>query len=118
MATIEEAAQGQLSRPSDDIIDTLTHTQQDAIETMEAAGSAAIEGAVRFQREMADFVTDRIRHDMDMQRRLLLCRSLDDLRSMQASFIQTAMSQYSSEATRLMRLGSAVLARTVDRRPE
>lgn len=107
-----------LGSPADAVIDTVTARQQQAIQTIETAGAAMIEGVTLVQREIADFVSQRIRQDMETQQELLRCRSLDEMRDLQTRFFRTALDQYSAEATRLMRLGGEVIAKSLDRQPE
>jgi hypothetical protein len=104
-----------LASPADAVIDSVTVSQQQALQTMESAGAAMFEGVARVQREIADFVSERIRQDMETQQELLRCKSLDEVRVLQARFFKTAMDQYSAEATRLMRLGGELMARSMDR---
>jgi hypothetical protein len=62
-----------------------------------------------------DFVSTRIRQDMETQQELLRCRNFDELREVQTRFLKTAMDQYAAESTRLMQLGSEVFARSANR---
>jgi hypothetical protein len=104
-----------IASAQDSIIDSVTHGQQEAIETLESAGHAMFEGMNRVQHEIADFITERIRQDMETQQQFLRCRTLDDVRRVQTDFFKTAMDQYASEATRLLKLGSEVAAMSMER---
>jgi hypothetical protein len=84
------------------------------MQTMEAAGQAMMEGVTKLQREIADFVSERIRHDVETQQALMRCRSFDDVRDVQTRFFQTAVDQYSAEANRLMKLGSEIVHRSIE----
>ncbi len=99
----------------DTVIDNVTVSQQQAMHSIETAGAAVLEGVTRAQCEIADFVSERIRKDMEAQQELLRCKSLDDIRSVQTRFFKTAMDQYSAEATRLLRLGGETMAKSFDR---
>ena len=99
----------------DALIDSVTASQQEALETMEAASHAMFEGLSQVQREIADFVAERIRQDMETQQELLRCRSLEDVRKVQARFFQTAFDQYATETTKLFKLGGDVAARSLER---
>ena len=68
------------------------------------------------QKEIAGFVSERIRQDMESQQELLRCRTLDEVHEVQSRFFRTAMDQYSSEATKLMQLGTELLTRSIERR--
>ncbi len=101
--------------PQDAVIDNVTALQQEAVETVEHAGATLLEGVGRVQQEIAQFVSTRVREDLETQQQLLRCRSLDDLREVQFRFVKTAMDQYSAETARLMKLGSEIMARSVER---
>jgi hypothetical protein len=101
--------------PQDAVIDNVTALQQETVETVEHAGATLLEGVGRVQQEIAQFVSTRVREDLETQQQLLRCRSLDDLREVQFRFVKTAMDQYSAETARLMKLGSEIMARSVER---
>jgi hypothetical protein len=117
MVTFADAplAEAALSSPTDDLIDRVTVRHQEALETMEAAGEALFDGMARTQREIAEFVAERLRQDMAARQALLGCRTFQDLRDVQSRFLRTAVDQYAEETARLMRLGGDVLARSMDR---
>ncbi len=104
-----------LGSPADTVIDAVTQSQQDVIDTVEAAQVSMLANLTRVQREMADFVSERLRKDMEAQQDLLRCKSFDEIRSVQSSFFRTAVDQYAQEATRLFRLGSEIIVRPRDR---
>lgn len=110
----DEAAET-VASATDSAIDGVTLNQQRAMETMESAGHAMIEGVTKMQREIVDFVSERIRQDMETQQALLRCRSMDEVRDVQTRFFQTAMDQYSAEAGKLMRIATEVMQRPFDR---
>ncbi len=55
----------EVESPADKVIDTVTHTQQEALQAMEVAGTTLLTGLNEMQREIADFVAKRIREDME-----------------------------------------------------
>jgi hypothetical protein len=110
-----ETTAEEVESPADKVIDTVTHTQQEALQAMEVAGTTLLTGLNEMQREIADFVAKRIREDMETQQDLLRCRNLDDVRAVQTRFFRNAMEQYSAETTRLMKLGSDLMARATER---
>ena len=99
----------------DRIIDSVTASQQEALEVFEATGTVLVEGMTRTRREIADFLNERIRQDFDTQQALLRCRSFDEIRDVQSRFVRTAFDQYSAEASRLLKLGGELAARGLDR---
>jgi hypothetical protein len=105
----------EIESPQDRLIDTVTAAEQEVIETFESAGQAMVEGIGLAQQEIADFITERIRQDLDTQQAYLRCRSLDELREINVRFLRTALDQYGDEASRLFRIGSDVAARSFER---
>ena len=101
--------------PQDALIDQLTASQQEALETIETAGQAVFEGLSRVQHEITEFVAERIRQDMEAQQDFLRCRTIDDVRRVQTEFFRTAMDQYSAEANKLMKLSGEIAVRTLER---
>jgi Phasin protein len=91
-------------------------TQQQAIGTMERAGASLLTGLTEMQKEIAGFVSERIRQDIEGQQELLRCRTLDEVREVQSRYFRTAMDQYSSEATKLMQLGTELFTRSTEHR--
>lgn len=108
-APIEDVA-----RPADRAIDAVTATQQDTLEAIETVGATMIENVTLAQRSIADFVSTRIREDIEAQQRFLRCKNFDEIRSVQTKFFKTAVEQYKSEAARLFKLGAATVTRTND----
>lgn len=107
----------QVAAPADTVVDVVTATQQEALESIETAGAAVLAGVGTVQREIAEFVADRIRTDFDTQAALLRCRSFSEVHSVQAEFLRTAYDNYASEASRLVRLGGEMMTRSLDRNP-
>ena len=87
--------------------------QQDAVAGAGVAGTALLEGFTEARRHIADFVAERLRQDIEIQGELLSCRTLDDVREIQSRFFRNAIDQYSTEASRMMKLGTDVVARSV-----
>jgi len=108
----DEAALGTVT---DAVIDTVTITQQQALETIEAAGVAVLAGLSSLQREMADFVTARICTDMETRCALLRCATLGEVRALQARRFASTLDQYAAQAARLMTLGVATMAKSLNR---
>ena len=60
-------------------------------------------------KEDAEFVAERIRQDIDTQVELMRCRTLDEVLEVQSRFVNTAMDQYSAEATKLAQIGAEMI---------
>ena len=99
----------------DRVIDTVTATQQEVLESIDTTGHAVFEGLTRTQKEMADFIAERIRQDLSTQQAMLRCRSFDEFRELQARYVRTALDQYSGEASRLIDIGRDIAARSIER---
>jgi hypothetical protein len=91
-----------------------TRTQQQAVDSMERSSAAMLTGLAEMQKEIAGFVSERIRQDLETQQELLRCRTFDDIREAQSRFFRTTLDQYSAEATKLMQLGTEVFTRSLD----
>lgn len=113
-AKADEAAVD-LHAAADAAMDQFATSHQQAMETLEVASATMFEGVARVQRRIAEFVSDRIRQDMEAQQELLRCKSFEEVRDVQTRFFRTAVTQYSEEATRLFRMGGDVIARSVER---
>jgi hypothetical protein len=116
---VRESQDTEIQSVQDRLIDSVTAAEQEAIDSFESASQAMVEGLGRAQLEIADFIAERIRQDLDTQQAYLRCRSLDELRAINIRFVRTALDQYGGEASRLFKLGSEVAARSFERmRPE
>jgi hypothetical protein len=91
-----------------------TRTQQQAVASMERSSASMFTGLTEVQKEIAGFVSERIRQDLETQQELLRCRTLDDVREVQSRFFRTTLDQYSAEATKLMQLSTEVFTRSLD----
>jgi hypothetical protein len=92
-------------------------TQQQALVSIERAGTSILTGMSEIQKEIAGFVSERIRQDLETQRELFACRTIDDVREVQSRFLRTTIDQYSAETSKLMQLGAEVFARAMDPKP-
>jgi hypothetical protein len=114
LAGLREQAETSL-RSIEGAAQQVSSAQRNALAGAGAAGSMMMEGMAQAQKGVTDFVSARIRNDIDTQRALLGCRSLEDVRDVQSRFFRNAMTQYSEELARLMKLGSEVTQRALDR---
>jgi len=110
-AEVEET----IASAADTVIDNVTATQQEALESIEAARQVVIDGVSRAQRGMADFVSERLRKDLEIQQAFLRCKTFDEVRNVQAEFFRIAVDQYSTEATRLLRISGEIVSKSLVR---
>lgn len=102
-----------LESPEDRLIDAVTLAEQEALEALDHVGAAAAETAAKAQVEIVTFMARRVQEDIDIQRALLGCTSLDEVRRVQTRFIERAVSQYAEETSRMIRLGGEVMTRAL-----
>jgi Phasin protein len=95
----------------------ISAAQDETLHTMEVAGTAIVEGLSKAQKEISDFVSERIRQDIEAQSEFMRCRTFDDVREVQSKFLKTAMDQYSAEASRLMQISADLMALSLPRSP-
>ena len=100
-----------IESPEDRLIDAVTLAEQEVLETLDHAGAAAANGLVNAQVEIVTFMARRVQEDIDIQRALLNCTTLDEVRRVQTRFIERAVSQYAEETSRMMRLGGEAMSR-------
>ena len=100
-----------IESPEDRLIDAVTLAEQEVLETLDHAGAATADGVVKAQVEIVTFMARRVQEDLDIQRALLDCTSLDEVRRVQTRFIERAVSQYAEETSRMMRLGGEAMSR-------
>ena len=101
-----EASAGKTAPPT---AEATSYAPEEVLHMFEAAGTAVFGGLTKAQREIAKFVAERIRQDLESQTELMRCRSLDDVLDVQSRFLNTAMDQYSAEATRLAQIGAEMI---------
>jgi hypothetical protein len=100
-----------LESPENRMIDAVTMAEQEALETLDDVGAATADSVAKAQVEIVTFIARRVQEDLDTQRALLDCRSLDEVRRVQTRFIERAVSQYAEETSRMMRLGGEAVTR-------
>ena len=85
-----------------------------AIKAAGEAGSAVVDGMTKVHRRAADFVANRIRQEIEAQRELFACRTLEDVREMQSRYFKTALDQYATEAKEMLNLSGELATRALD----
>jgi hypothetical protein len=92
--------------------EAITSAQQETLHNVGAAGAAMLEGLTKAQTEISDFIVERIRQEVETQAEMFRCRTLDDVRDLQARFFRTAVDQYGAEVSRLMKIGTDTMQRS------
>lgn len=107
--------EGELRSMQDRLTDTMILRQQETIDGLEIAGRAVVAGLEIARREVVDYLSQRIRVELDTRQALLRCRSFDEVRELRSRYLRDAIEQFGEEAKRLMRLGAVLAARSIDR---
>lgn len=117
-APVETTARGIMGGPLDQkTLEGVARTQEEAFHTLERAGSAMFEAMTKWNAELTHFVAQRMQEDIRAQKEILQCRTLDELREAQTRFFQTAIEQYSEEASRLSKIGGDLLSSGMPEQP-
>jgi hypothetical protein len=104
-----------VSSAADTAFDMVMIGHTEVVQATESSGRAVLDGMAKMQQEVANFVSKRIAHDIEAQQEMLGCRNFDELQAVQTRFLRTAVDHYAAETKRLMRLGSEVVQRSVNR---
>jgi len=78
--------------------------QSYGFKTMSGMGMAWAEAFSDMGSEVLSFVADRIKEDVKTQHRMLHCKDVSELQSIQAEFVQTAIDQYTAETGKLVKM--------------
>jgi hypothetical protein len=80
-----------------------------------AVGSVAVRAWMDMGTEAVRFVWDRLQQDIKTQQAMLACKSLEEIRKVQAEFFKSAQDQYAAEAQRMLEMiGKATTGRMAD----
>ena len=110
---VEDTPSERVVAAAGEAIEVIVSGQTEATRALESMRQTVLDGATRMQQELVDFVSTRVREDMEIQKELLRCRNFDDLREVQTKFFHTAVEQYAAELKRLLELSSEVVQRSV-----
>ena len=76
-----------------------------------AVGTVAVQAWMEVGTEAIRFVQDRLQQDIQSQQAMVACKSLEDMRKIQAEFLAAAQVQYATEASKMRDLlGKAISA--------
>lgn len=109
------AVREEIESPQDRLIDTVTASQQEAIDSAESAGTALVEGMGLMNRALADFVSERVHQGFETQQALLRCRSFREARTIGFAHVHATVDQYGHAMSRMVRLGTTVAQRSLER---
>lgn len=83
---------------------------QEPLERAARLQARMIRDSMRFQSELFDFARRRLGAEFDTQKRLAKCRNVNEAAEVVNDFCQTAIRDYSDEATGLMKLCAEMAA--------
>jgi len=86
---------------------------QTALAGVGSAGTAVAENVARVRQQVAEFVADRIRQDLEVQSELLGCRNIEQLGAVQSKFFRNAVDQYVTESARMLSLGTEMMTKSL-----
>lgn len=74
-------------------------------ENMASFGTAWMDAMGDMSAEFASFVAARIQEDVNTQKAMMRCKSIEEFQSLQTEFMRKAMEQYKAETGRLAEIG-------------
>jgi hypothetical protein len=77
-------------------------------------GTAWYEAMADMNSEVVSFVSERIKEDVKTQHQLLHCRSAEELRKTQLTFLEKAYKQYTDETGKLVKMSLDMFPGTLE----
>ena len=81
-----------------------------SLKTFAMLGTNWMYSVTGFTTEVAQFLSDRLQQDLQLQHRLLHCKDMDELRRIQSEFVSAALEQYAAETGKLVHLGQEAMS--------
>jgi hypothetical protein len=78
-----------------------------------------LEGAVRTQKDWAEFVHRRVKEDISASQQMMNCRSITDMQEIYSQYWRTALDQYREQSEKILQTGKSItedLAQTMESR--
>jgi predicted Rossmann-fold nucleotide-binding protein len=69
-------------------------------------GAVWAEAMTEMGSEVLGFMSERLRQDADVQKKMMQCKDFGELAHVQATFMQEAIDQYTAETGKLVEIGS------------
>ncbi|GEM_PF-7054801 len=83
-------------------------------EIAQTAGQAMLQGALGMGQELSNFISGRMKKDVEAVKAISGCRSLSDVCRAQADFLGEAARDYADQTSRMLNMGANAAAETVD----
>ncbi|SMX34341.1 phasin family protein [Actibacterium lipolyticum] len=90
-------------------VSTLATAQAEGAGMITAFNTAMMQAMARYGTEFTEFVSKRLQEDMKTQHEILGCRDIGKLGDIQATFVKTAMDQYSAETGKLLQMSNEIM---------
>ena len=91
-------------------IATLASFNGSLVEAMSEAVGQYVEGMATINREMASFVSDRLRQDAEFGHSVAECRTFTQVTEIQQEWARKAAQDYMTEAQKLTEIGQSVMS--------
>lgn len=79
--------------------------QAPGLEQMKAYGTAWVEAMGDMTAEYANFIATRIQDDVDTQKAMMRCKSVEEFQHLQTEFLKRMAEQYKAETGKLAEIG-------------
>lgn len=89
-------------------VEALLASNGEMMKALMKANEAMMEGMVTVGREILDFGSTRVRHDLNAQGEMMKCGNPEALFSLQCDFAREATEQYFTELNKLMTLTTQI----------
>lgn len=95
-------------------LDEAAATGQRSLAAMAHLHSRVFRDALRFNAELLDFASRRVRADIEASNRLARCESVTEAMDVMSDFYHGVLHDYTEESTALVRLGSVMSAESTE----
>ncbi|GEM_PF-3453059 len=106
MADQQTSSQTGEDRDPDAVSQTIARVEQAGLGPL-----AWLEFLSDFNSEVLSFLAERVREDVKTQHAILHSKDPEEMRHLQAEFLQTAIDQYTAETGKLVEMGQDAIAR-------
>ena len=93
-------------------LETLMEINRPALAAMAEVNGKVYENIATMNRNWVAFVNRRLKEDLAMPKQLAACKTVQDMYSVYADFVQTAVADYQSEFEQMSKLGKAMAEET------
>ena len=84
------------------IADAIAQMQRFGLQSMNWMGAGWVERMSDLNSEALAFLSERVKQDVELQHRLLHCKTIEEMQHVQAEFLQTAIDQYTEETGKMI----------------